>query len=363
MSESDEPKRISERHIQTVCLMVLATVAAGFSLYWLRPILVPFVVATFVVSGIGPLLASIENRLGVSRLIAAGLTFLFGVAIMAAFGLTVWVSILDWQINSAAYRQRVLDLVLKVGDRVPFDYLSPDSFWLSTGDPEIDQVELEARDRERKRKAARIVDSIVRDGITSVSQAFLSLVSTSVVVLIYVFFLLLGKPAYTDTSILREIDAGIRRYLSLKTVISIVTGGVFGLALYLFGVPMALSFGLLAFLLNYIPNIGPIVASLLPVPLITLDPSGSVTWMVSAIATTCAIQFISGSVVEPKLMGDSSDLHPVTILLALMFWGTMWGIIGMFLATPITAAIKIVLQKFEPTRQVANVMAGRWEPK
>ena len=71
---------------------------------------------------------------------------------------------------------------------------------------------------------------------------------------------------------------------------------------------------------------------------------------------TVSIQLISGNVVEPKLMGDSSDLHPVTILLALMFWGMMWGIIGMFLATPITAAIKIVMERFEPTKKLADIM-------
>jgi AI-2 transport protein TqsA len=126
---------------------------------------------------------------------------------------------------------------------------------------------------------------------------------------------------------------------------------------------MALSFGVLAFLLNFIPNVGPIVASLLPIPLILLDPSGNIVWMVAVIAATATIQLISGNVVEPKLMGNSSDLHPVTILLALMFWGMMWGIIGMFLATPITAAIKIVLERFELTRPIASVMAGRFEER
>ena len=59
-------------------------------------------------------------------------------------------------------------------------------------------------------------------------------------------------------------------------------------------------------------------------------------------------------------MGDKSDLHPVTILLALMFWGMMWGVIGMFLATPITSAMKLMLERFETTRPIANLMAGRW---
>ena len=81
--------------------------------------------------------------------------------------------------------------------------------------------------------------------------------------------------------------------------------------------------------------------------------------MASVIAVTAMIQLVSGNLVEPKIMGESSDLHPVTILLALMFWGVMWGVIGMFLATPITAAIKIVFERLDQTRPIADLMAGR----
>lgn len=122
---------------------------------------------------------------------------------------------------------------------------------------------------------------------------------------------------------------------------------------------MSLTFGVLAFLLNYIPNIGPVVASLLPIPFILLAPEGGAIWMACAITVSMAVQVISGSVVEPKLMGDASDLHPVVILLALMFWGMMWGITGMFLATPITAGIKIVLEGNPSTKRIAAIMAGR----
>ena len=161
----------------------------------------------------------------------------------------------------------------------------------------------------------------------------------------------------------QEINKQVRTYLSLKTVISIFTGFAFGLALHLFGVPMAFTFGVLAFLLNFVPNVGPIAASLLPVPLIVFAPDATILWMASVLVAINVIQLISGNVVEPKLMGESSDLHPVTILLALMFWGVMWGVIGMFLATPITAAIRIVLERLEQTRPIALLMAGRYGKK
>ena len=206
-----------------------------------------------------------------------------------------------------------------------------------------------------------LIDNLVRDGIAAISQSMLNLVSTSALVLIYVFFILIGAPDFLRSPMIKDIDQQIRSYLSLKTVISFFTGMLFGIALRMMGVPMAFTFGVLAFLLNFVPNVGPIVASLLPIPLIIFHPEAGVFWMVTTIAVIFAIQAISGNLVEPKIMGQSSDLHPVTILFALMFWGMIWGPIGMFLATPITAAIKIILERFEQTKLIADLLAGRWK--
>jgi AI-2 transport protein TqsA len=67
---------------------------------------------------------------------------------------------------------------------------------------------------------------------------------------------------------------------------------------------------------------------------------------------------VMGNVIEPKLMGEGLNLHPVTVLLALSFWGLLWGIVGMFLAAPITAAIRIVLMQFDTLRPIGNLLAG-----
>jgi AI-2 transport protein TqsA len=74
------------------------------------------------------------------------------------------------------------------------------------------------------------------------------------------------------------------------------------------------------------------------------------------------VQFVSGNVIETRLMGKSFDVSPVVLLLALMFFGLVWGIIGMFLATPIVSILKIVLQQNPETRPVAELLAGRWTP-
>ncbi|QDU41101.1 AI-2 transport protein TqsA [Maioricimonas rarisocia] len=342
----------SRQKIRTVCLMVVTTAIIGYSIYWLRPVLLPFVVAIFVVSGVTPILQSLEQRLGVSRLIAAGITFLAGLVLLAALGGALWASVLDLADNAPAYKQRIGEIVRRVESFLP------------SGPPAEEEAEAAVAERQARERAEmrNFLDAVVREGLGRLSQTLVNLVSTSVVVLIYVFFLLLGAAEPVDPGpTWKEIDGQIRSYLGLKTSISIVTGAAFGFALHIFGVPMAITFGVLAFLLNYIPNVGPLVASLLPIPFIVLAPDAGLLWMVAVIGVTSAIQVISGNVVEPKLMGTSSDLHPVVVLLALMFWGMLWGIVGMFLATPITAGIRIILDRIEVTRPVAEVMAGRWQ--
>jgi AI-2 transport protein TqsA len=351
----------SRSNIQTICLLVLTAAVVTYLIYWLRPVLVPLVVAIFVVSGVGPILKTLEYRLGVTRVVAAGLTFLAGVAILVVFGCSLWISVGDLSRNAPAYRGRVTELATKVERKVnQLTKVVESSLHISLSPAEVDEEAAASPHKVKEEKITEFVDTLTRDGIAVVSQTLIHLVSTSLIVLIYVFFLLLGTPTEMNhTETWRDVDHQIRSFLALKTVISIFTGFAFGMALQLFGVPMALTFGVLAFLLNFIPNVGPLAASLLPIPLIILDPERSAFWMVGVIGVTSGIQLISGNVIEPKLMGESSDLHPVTVLAALMFWGMMWGIIGMFLATPIMAGLKIVFERFEATQPVAAIMAGR----
>ncbi|MEC8783586.1 MAG: AI-2E family transporter, partial [Planctomycetota bacterium] len=158
-----------------------------------------------------------------------------------------------------------------------------------------------------------------------------------------------------------EIEKKIRSYIVTKTIISAFTGVAVGLVLWLFDIPLAFVFGMLACLLNFIPNVGPLIMCVLPLPLVLLDPDLSVGGMVTVILLVSVIEFVSGNVIETKVMGDSFELHPVVVLLTLMLWGMIWDLPGMFLATPITAAMKILLEKFEYTRPIAEMMAGRFD--
>ncbi len=370
--QDDSPAENRQRilHLQTICLLILAASALIFMLIELRPVLVPFVVAVFVVSGVSPILAKLQRRLHVSRMVAAGIAFATGALLTLGFGFSMWLSVAELGRNASAYQQRVEDLTHRLEQYIPwslFDSLS-DSPSIENSVTNADaagEAEPAGSPSETTNPTTRAVTmgpavkAMISSGITQVSTALGSLISSGTVVLIFVFFLLLGSPSQQNTSqTVRELDQQVRSYLGLKTVISLFTGLAFGLALKLFGVPMPLTFGLLAVLLNFIPNIGPVIASVLPIPLILIDPQGSSLWMACVIFVIFAIQLASGNLVEPRLMGESANLHPVTILMALMFWGMIWGIIGMFLATPITAVIRIGLLRSPFTKPVALLMSG-----
>jgi AI-2 transport protein TqsA len=104
-----------------------------------------------------------------------------------------------------------------------------------------------------------------------------------------------------------------------------------------------------------------VFATLLPIPIAVLQFDNP--WMIAAVILVPGIfQLVIGNAVEPLIMGEGLDLHPVTVLLALIFWGLLWGVVGMLLAAPMTAILRIVLERIETTRPAAELLAGRLPP-
>ena len=150
----------------------------------------------------------------------------------------------------------------------------------------------------------------------------------------------------------------VHKYLGVKTLISFVTSLIVMGILLLFGVDFVLVWGILTFLFNFIPNIGSFIATILPATftLIQFDNPFIALWVAVCLLV---IQFVLGNIIEPKIMGDSVNLSTVVILFALLFWGFVWGIPGMFLAVPMTAILKIVFENIEGLKPVAILMSGR----
>ncbi len=176
----------------------------------------------------------------------------------------------------------------------------------------------------------------------------------------FVIFLLAGRNPYAEHSqMYRDVVVNMRRYLGTKVITSALVGVLVWASLAVLGMELASVFGVLAFLLNFIPVIGPIIVTVLPIPL-AMAQFQSPWPVILVVAVPGVIHNVIGNIIEPKMMGKGLDLHPVTIMLALSFWGLLWGIVGMFLAAPITAAMRIVLMQFDTFRPIANLLAGEF---
>ena len=326
-----------QANLVTVSLIVIASVAFAFGLAWTRPVMVPFVLSVFVYYIVSPVADFMELRLHFPRwastlvtllVVAGGIFLLGGLITTSALGLG----------NSAdIYREELLEFVRQLA------------------------ASLDARGLNLSQDA--LLDAIrnlpVSRALQASAETAFALLTNGTLVVLFVIFLLLGRTReMIKHPIFRQIDRDIRRYLVLKFLISAVTGTLVGLIFFAFGVDLALVFGVLAFVLNFIPSVGSIVATILPLPIVLVhfDTIGPV---LAILALTTAVQMVIGNGIDPKLMGERLDLSPVTIVMALVFWGLLWGGVGMLLAAPLTAILRIVLAQFETTRPFTDLMAGR----
>jgi predicted PurR-regulated permease PerM len=159
-----------------------------------------------------------------------------------------------------------------------------------------------------------------------------------------------------------EIGGDLVKYFTIKTIVSVITAALCYFVMTFFGLDFVWLWTFTIFILNFIPTIGSIVATILPtvLGLIVFD---SVIDAVLMGAIITAIQFTIGSVIEPKFQGDRLNLSPLMILLSLAVWGAIWGVVGMFLAVPIMVTINAALAQFETTKPLAMFFSSNGEIK
>ena len=167
------------------------------------------------------------------------------------------------------------------------------------------------------------------------------------------------KGQHDSLSYLRVMGANIRHYLSIKTVVSLLTGFLVWVALKIIGVDYAIIWALIAFLLNYIPNIGSILAAVPAVLFAFVQLGfGGALWTTLVFV---AVNMVIGNVVEPKVMGKGLGLSTFVVFVSLLFWGFVLGTVGMFLSVPLTMAIKIMLAQNEQTKWIAILLGTEEE--
>jgi predicted PurR-regulated permease PerM len=158
---------------------------------------------------------------------------------------------------------------------------------------------------------------------------------------------------------LKQIDrflVSVNNYLAIKTLVSIATGITVSLMLWAFGLEFFLLWGVLAFLLNYIPNIGSIIAAVPPMSLAVLQLGVPEAGLIGL--GYFVINIVMGNIVEPRYLGKGLGLSTLVIFLSLIFWGWLLGSVGMLLSVPLTMIIKIGLENSEEGRWFAILLSG-----
>jgi len=152
-----------------------------------------------------------------------------------------------------------------------------------------------------------------------------------------------------------EVKNSIVSYMKVKFFTSFATGLCFGIISYSFGIDFALFWGFLAFLLNFIPTVGSIAATIPPIllGLVQIDSSGTLTFFVILLVAT---QFIWGNVIEPYILGTSVALNTVTVILGLVIWGYIWGVAGMLLSVPLIVMARVILAHIPDADMVVKLM-------
>lgn len=336
----------SAHHNSLIHLAAFVVIIAGMKAA--SSLMVPFFLAVFLAITCAPLLFWLQNR-GIPQLIGLLLILAVVAGIWVLLVIFVGSSLGDFSRNVPYYQER-LTILTKEG-------LS----WLSAIGLPFDATMLE--EIFNPGKIMKMVAGTLNGLSGMLKNAFL-------IMLTFIFLLLEASGIPYKIKAIRgnseaslseyvAITEGVNRYLAIKTMTSLTTGGIVFSFLHLQGVDFAILWALIAFLLNFIPNIGSIIAAIpaILLSLVQLGPS-------QAILTAIGFLFVNvvvGSIVEPRIMGKGIGLSTLVVFLSLTFWGWVLGPIGMLLSVPLTMTVKIALGNSESTRWISILLGSNKE--
>lgn len=306
----------------------------------------PMLTALFLAVISSPIVRWLE-RLRAPEALAILLTLLLDMGLVVGFGALVWTSFAGFAAAIPRY-QVALDQLA----RDAIDVLRVWGF----------RIEYEVLDELRSVGAVMGV-------VGNVALELTKIISNAVLVMLLLAFLLFETGAAREKlhvllgraspHIEKSARAAyeVQRYLVVKTVLSVMTGVLTGCWMAVMGVDFPLLWGLLAFLLNYIPSLGPALSLVPPVfvALLTLGPAGAA----GVAAGHLSIGFVIGNVLEPRMMGQTLGLSTLVVFASMFFWGWLWGPVGALFAVPLTMLLRSALEINEETRFIAILLGSR----
>ena len=327
---------IETNRIVTGSLFIIACIAVAFILNFAQPFLVPLVIALLIRILIDPIIDYQIDFLHVHRVIAVFVSLCLIVFLFIIIVPFIGSSVITFLQSADDYNNKVLILIDIV-------ILKLKEF----------NVEI---DRDTIRNSLNTLPLL--DCASAILSNSANFISKLVLVIIMTLFLLLGKKPINTSPEWNDIIGHVKKYIFTKFITSTITGVLAGLIYWILGLELAFIFGSLTFLLNFIPVVGSIIAVLLPIPIAVLQFS-DISSVILIILLPLFVHQIIGNIIEPKIFGEAFGLHPITIILSLIFWGMIWGIIGVLLAAPLTAIIRVTFERFESTKQIARLLEGK----
>ncbi|HWE45640.1 MAG TPA: AI-2E family transporter [Caulobacteraceae bacterium] len=333
-------------------VILIAVVAAGAALYWLRGILAPLAIAAFLLIMVDALAGAVR-RWAPFVPHAASLPAAI-LLVTAAFVGSIWVVFDGFQTfatNLTGLHARLNVIFADVASQ----------FHLATA-PSFDQLIAKIEPQQYLGKLSAAVQDVG---------------SQLLFVLLYLGFLLAARQSFRKKivaifprrddrkgaqHVFDRVRSGVESYVWVQTVLNLAIAVLcLGLMLVL-GVKNAMFWAFVIFVTGYIPFLGAIIAMVAP-PLFFLVQPGTEYWRAIALfAGIWAVLFVVGNVFLPRMQGKSMNIDPVVVLLSLAFWGALWGLPGAFLSTPLTVVVMAILAEFEGSRWVAILLSGDGEP-
>lgn len=306
------------------------------------PIVVPFLLSLFIAIVLSPSYNYFNNKglpSGISLLIVITFMILFFVGVGKLLGS----SAVEFNANLPFYEQQLTHHFHSIVELV-------ESFGIPIPEQDLQTI---------------FNLKIIMGFASNILEGMSSLVTNGFVILLTVIFMLLESNVFikkiiymsSKSSIINHIDiitSQIKEYMVLKALISLFTGFIIYVGLLFIGTDYPFLWATLAFMLNFIPNIGSIIAAV-PAVLLTLVGVDAFSALM-VVALYVIVNVLVGSVIEPKVMGKGLGLSTLVVFLSLLFWGWLLGIVGMLLSIPLTIMAKITLNANEDTKWIAVLL-------
>ncbi len=305
-------------------------------------IIVPFLLALFIAIILSPLFLWFKCK-GLPQGISLLLIVLLLFGLISTLVMLIGTSVQDFSHNVPLYEEKL---------RTDFNhFLSTLEGW---------GVNIPKEDI----RAMFATDSIL-EYIATTLKSLGGLLTNSFMIIVTVIFMLMEISQFTkkieksDSSSLRslmDVSDNVKRFILLKSMTSAATGVIITIGLELFDIHYAVLWGVVAFLLNFIPNIGSIIAAV-PAVLMALVQY-DLTTALGVTGLYLAVNITIGSILEPRIMGKGLGLSTLVVFLSLIFWGWLLGPVGMLLSVPLTIMVKIVLNAKEDTKWIATLLGN-----